>query len=201
MTLTEIAPEDETQTEPTADETAQAMASPAHDSSPRPTGSFSPAAVSKEVTDEALVYLDPDINIFITIDAAGWTYTKELYPGEVYFYPEGGDPAASPTGIAISSQSPGTNAAQMGDVLHDNLAAALGDVTWEPAGEVSVGAYTGALYRFTADDIAGCYVCWETDARLYIGSLTTPPDTYGEMEAMLLRSLKSFLTLEEITEK
>ena len=154
-----------------------------------------------EVAGEALAYIDPDIDIFILVPDATWKYTKELYEGEVYFYPGEEDPTVSPNGFAISSQQKTDGGTKAGwESWEPSLRQQIDGFEWNEEDDVTVGSYTGSRYHFASSLMDGDFIFWETDDLLYICSFSADKQTYGAYYALLADALGSFKTLDETRE-
>lgn len=146
-----------------------------------------------DVEEEVLIYLDPDIDMFIMIDSTGWEYTKSLYEGEVYFYPKDKNPTKSITGFAISSQEKwGVPIEEVWNSIKKNLSANMNGLEWNKEESLSIGNYIGDRYHFWNSKITGDYFIWETQDLLYICSLAAEQDEYQSTYDLLIESLKSF---------
>lgn len=163
-----------------------------------PTPSTTPAQ-SSDTQAVALLYMDPSIDMFLTVNAPDWVYTKELYEGEAYFYPKAENPANSPNGFAISSEKlPDKTIDEVWAVEEGILQSNLQDFKWDKEDNIDVGGLTGYRYHFTGSGITGDYLYWETDKLLYTCSFTSSEDKYETNFAMLRDSLKTFQVLSEM---
>lgn len=161
---------------------------------PAETGNTAP----DDAVGAALAYMDPSIDIFIVVPDAAWKYTKELYEGEVYFYPGDEDPTASPNGFAISSQKKQDGGIEaVWESWEPSLESQIDGFAWKREDDITIGSYTGCRYHFTATNFTGDYIFWETDALLYICSLSSDEDSYDTNYAVLAGALGSFKTLDE----
>ncbi len=157
------------------------------------------ASAGEDTSGGALAYMDPKIDMFLLVDSADWVYTKELYEGEVYFYPKDENPMASYNGFAISSQKKGNGTVeQYWEMVKNNLKSSIPGFKWNKEDDINVGKYIGCRYHFLGDEFTGDYIFWETDSSLYICSFTSYPDDYDANYELLVNSLGSFKTLEEV---
>jgi hypothetical protein len=149
-------------------------------------------------TGEAIVYIDPEIDMFIMVPDATWKYTKELYEGEVYFYPGNEDPTVSPNGFAISSQQKWEEGIKaVWESWEPSLRQHIDSFEWNEEDDVTVGNYTGCRYHFTSTAMDGDFILWEIDDLLYICSFSSDKQTYGEYYTLLVDALGSFKTFGE----
>lgn len=153
-----------------------------------------------EVFEEvSFLYTDADFDLFIMIDSSKLAYTKELYPGSVYFYPADTDPETSPNGFALSSQEitelPLTDA---WEASRPNLEATIAGFEWIQEEPVNVGIYTGERYHFWGEGARGDYIIWETQSLLYTCSLTAQEADYYKYLDLVLESLETFSALSEM---
>jgi hypothetical protein len=151
-----------------------------------------------EETAVALVYMDTSIDMFISVNDGTWKYTKEMYPGEVYFYPGDEDPAVSPNGFAISSQPKSGGIEAVWESWEPSLEQKIEGFDWNKEQDITVGNYTGSRYHFTASAMVGDHIFWETDKLLYICSLSSDKESYDANYALLADALGSFKTLGEV---
>lgn len=149
-----------------------------------------------KISEGALVYMDPKIDMFLMVDSVDWVYTKELYEGQVFFHPKNENPMATYNGFSISSQEAGNSTIeQLWDNVKSGFEASIPGFEWNQEDNIEVGSYTGYRYHFSGDEFTGDYIFWETEAKLYICSLTSFPNDYEDNAELLIRSLKSFKTL------
>lgn len=153
-------------------------------------------------TGEAIVYIDPEIDMFIMVPDAAWKYTKELYEGEVYFYPGNEDPTVSPNGFAISSQQKWEGGIKaVWESWEPSLRQQIDGFKWNEEDDITVGNYTGCRYHFTSTAMDGDFILWETDDLLYICSFSADKQAYGAYYALLADALGSFKTFYEAGEQ
>lgn len=172
-------------------EDAQASASKTEESNNIPTNEV------------ALVYTDPEIDLSIMVYESDWIYTKELYPGEVFFYPKDKDPTKTKTGFAISSQvkGDGTDVEKTWDIAKNSLEKEIRGLTTKHEEEVKAGEYIAKRYHFSGfakdgKEMIGDYFLWMTDSRLYICSFTSEED-YDKNLEIVINSLNSFKTVSK----
>lgn len=163
----------------------------------------------------AFSYLDPEIDISLMIDAPGWRYKKDDEAGMVIFYePEDYDGLTS---FAISSNTKREEAMTeadlseiidyMGEASRSNLTAGIKSLLWENADPEMAGKYEAARFTYTGvlkstgSKIAGDYLFWWTDERLYICSFIAFVDIYDSYFEILTASLDTFKTYAELGDK
>jgi hypothetical protein len=156
-------------------------------------------------------YLDPEIDISLMINAPGWRYQKDDEARMVLFYePEDYDGLSS---FAISSNTQREDEMTdadleeiidyMGEASRSSLLDGIKSLVWENADPVMAGKYEAARYTYTGElkstgsKIAGDYLFWWTDERLYICSFITFSDIYDSYFGILTNSLATFKTYAE----
>ncbi len=174
--------------------------------------------VDDETVDDAiageeisLMYMDPNIDMFLNVDAPGWRYQKDNASGTAYFIPIDYD-GRSMFAISANTQREGVVADDeldafidyMWDLSLQNLNTSFSSFEWEQKANIEVGAYSATRFHFIGtskdvyQEIEGDYFFWWTDKKLYICSLTALPEKYDDYFNMLESSLKSFKTYEEL---
>ncbi len=145
----------------------------------------------------ALVFMSPKIDIFIMMMMPEWTYSTEIIPGQVFFYPP--EETSGETGVSISSQNDvGASIAGMWDNIAISFAEMMPGFEWQQEEDVAVGEYTANRYSFTSDWYYGDYFLWYAEDKLYICSFTAREDEYDELLVNLLESLETFIVLSEM---
>lgn len=164
-----------------------------------PTTTAPADSASDEQSGGVLAYMDPKIDMLLLVSSVDWVYTKELYEGQVYFYPKDENPMASYNGFAISSQEAGNSTIeQVWNNIKSSFENSIPGFEWSQVESVEVGNYTGYRYHFAGDEFTGDYIFWETGERLYTCSFTSSPDDYDANAKLLISSLESFQTLSEV---
>lgn len=151
-----------------------------------------------ETEGASLVYMDPELDMFILVPDGNWKYTKELYEGEAYFYPGNEDPRYSVNGFAISSQPKWEEGVEaVWQSCKQNLEN-LENFTWEQGMDIAVGKYNGYNYHFSAAGMTGDYIIWETESLVYICSLSSDENNYESNYALIIETLGSFKPLGDV---
>lgn len=146
-------------------------------------------------------YLDPEIDIILLIPSTEWLYTKELYEGEVYFYPKKSTIRNYYSGFAISSDEKNACTIEyLWDLVCENFESNTSVFEWELLDDIPVGLYTGQRYHFSTDQFVGDYIFWETEERIYICSFTSSETLYEKDFSLLESSLESFQVYSDVYE-
>lgn len=145
----------------------------------------------------AVLFMSAQIDIFISMMIPEWTYSTEMIPGQVFFFPQ--DDLTGETGVAISSQEDeGAVIAVMWDNITTNFTEMMPGFEWQQEEDAIVGEYNASRYSFTSDWFYGDYFFWYTAEKLYICSFTAREDEYDELLVKLLESLETFEVLSEM---
>ncbi len=193
-------PEQESTLEPTPEQTEEPIESvqPTQDLPwlPKPPETPQPPA---DASQQTIVFMDMFIDILIVVDIPNWTYSTELYDGEVFFYPE--DDLSGNTGFAISSYFKSEDTTE--DVWRDfytAMEAVFADFKWESEEDIAAGEYTAQRYSFASADFKGDYFLWYSKERLYICSFTATEDEYEQLYPLVTDALSTFIAVSEMNE-
>lgn len=155
--------------------------------------------------DTYLVYSDPDIDMFLTVKASGWTYSKKENSKVIMFYKERGDAYNSfAFNSNIMSQYTGEDEIvlryieQEWGISLEQLGTFIDDLTWDEMDDIQVGDYMAKRVHFAGNDMnfskeaEGDYFFWWIDNRLYTCAFISYKKEYEETFDILSESLLTF---------
>ena len=144
---------------------------------------------------ETILFLDPDIDIFIMVSIPDWTYITQS--GEVFFYPADDD--SGNTGMAISSHDKGMYTIEM---VWADITEAMGQYfsafEWEQTDSIMAGEYSAEHYSFTTEGVVGDYFFWHSQSRLYICTFTAFENEYVDLYPLAVESIGTFVAVSEM---
>lgn len=132
---------------------------------------------------------------------SNWAYTKDLYPGEVFFYLKDKKPEESPAGFAISSQSKNdqNTIEKTWGIVKTSLEKNIKELAIKQEADAKAGEYDLKRYHYSGKkedntEITGDYFFWTTEKRLYICSFASTKEEYEKNLAVVQNALQTFKT-------